>query len=263
MNNQLFTSETNEQYHASEGLSSSGLKHLAKTPRHFQMARLNKKKETSAQKLGTLEHLALLEPDVFYSRVARIDGSRNANAVKDAIARAEADGLYVCKTEEFIKAEAIAKGVMESSSTIRSLLSGGIAEQSIRANYKGVTIKCRPDYFKKTPVIVDVKTFTDLSLSNVERQIHRMKYHWQSYFYLKVLKEAMGISTTNFVHVFVDTEGYCGLSYTLDDAALEKAGQEVEPLIDKYIECSKSGIWGAYPDQIVNCSLPHYGFYEE
>src|SRR5690606_1386937 len=125
--------ETNEQYHASEGLSSSGLKHLAKTPRHYQMARLKDKKETSSQKLGTLAHMALLEPEKFHTMVRRIDGSRNANAVKDAIAQAEAQGFYVCKTEEFKEVEAMAKGVLESSSTIKSLLSGGVAERSVKA----------------------------------------------------------------------------------------------------------------------------------
>jgi hypothetical protein len=257
------THETNEQYHASEGLSSSGLKHLVKTPRHYMIARQNPKKETASQRLGTLEHMALLEPDRLHTQVKIIDGNRNANAVKAAIEAAEAEGFYVCKSEEFKKAELIAKGVLETSDTIKSLLTGGVAEQSIRAQYKGVTLKCRTDYFKKEPVIVDVKTFTDLSLPNVQRHIHKMKYHWQSYFYLKVIEHALGIKTTNFVHVFVDVEGHCGLSYVLDDAALEKAGQEVEPLIEKYIECQKSGIWHAYPDTIINCSLPHYGFYEE
>lgn len=253
--------ETNAQYHASPGLSSSGLKHLAKTPRHYMMAKLNQKAETASQRLGTLEHMALLEPEAFYSKIKRIDGSRNANAVKDQIAAAENDGFYVCKTEEFERAEAMAKGVLETSSTIKSLLTGGVAEQSLRADYKGVTLKCRPDYLK-TQVIVDLKTFTDLSVSNVEKQIFRMKYHWQSYFYLKVLELSTGIKTTNFVHVFIDVDAHCGLSYVLDDAALEKAGEEVVPLIEKYIECEKSGNWPAYPDLILNCSLPHYGFYE-
>ena len=252
--------ETNEQYHASEGLSASGLKYLAKTPRHYQMSKLNPKKETASQRLGTLEHMALLEHDRFHSKVKCIDGSRNSNAVKEAVAKAESEGFYVCKTEEFKRAEDIAKGVLETSSLIKSLLTGGVAEKTMRAEYKGVTLKCRTDYFKDTPVIVDIKTFTDLSVSNVERQIFKMKYHWQSYFYLKVLELSTGIKTTNFVHVFVDVDAHCGLSYVLDDAALEKAGQEVEPLIEKYIECEKSGIWPAYPDQIINCSLPHYGF---
>lgn len=256
--------ETNANYHASSGLSASGLKHLAKTPRHYMMAKLNPKPESAAQRLGTLEHMALLEPEAFYSKVKKIDGSRNANAVKEQIAEAEANGFYVCKTEEFERAEAIAKGVLETSSVIKSLLTGGVAEQSLRVDYKGVTLKCRPDYLnEKTQVIVDLKTFNDLSVSNVERQIFKMKYHWQSYFYLKVLELSTGIKTTNFVHVFIDVDAHCGLSYVLDDAALEKAGEEVEPLIEKFIECEKSGIWGAYPDQIINCSLPHYGFYEE
>jgi hypothetical protein len=255
--------ETNEQYHASPGLSASGLKHLAKTPRHYQIAKLNPKKETASQRLGTLEHLALLEPEKFYSRVKRIDGNRNSNAVKEAIGVAESEGLYVCKTDEFAKAEAIAKGVLETSDTIKSLLTGGVAERSIRTTYKGTTVKCRPDYLKKEPIIVDVKTFSDLSISNVQRQVYKMKYHWQSYFYLKVLEQALGIKTTNFVHVFIDIDGHCGLPYVLDDAALDKAGQEVEPLIDKFVECTNSGVWHAYPDTIINCSLPHYGFYEE
>ena len=150
-----------------------------------------------------------------------------------------------------------------AGTVVGELLSGGVSEASLRANYKGQVLKCKPDKLnQEKKFIVDIKTFTDLSVNNVEKQIYRMKYHWSTYFYLKVLELSLGIKTNQFVHIFVDIDGECGLSYVLDDASLERAALDVEPLIEKYVECMKSGIWHAYPDTILDCSIPSYGFYE-
>ena len=57
---------TNAEYHASEGISASGLKLIGRSPLHYWAAYLDPKREprveTPALKLGTAIHTAVLEP---------------------------------------------------------------------------------------------------------------------------------------------------------------------------------------------------------
>ena len=62
------TAETNEQYHASEGVSCSQLKLLDESPQEFYETYITKtivKEESDAMRFGTLFHAAILEPHTF------------------------------------------------------------------------------------------------------------------------------------------------------------------------------------------------------
>ena len=56
----------NEEYHRSNGTSSSSLKTLLEqTPAHLEYNRTHPKDSTENMKLGTLVHMLVLEPDKF------------------------------------------------------------------------------------------------------------------------------------------------------------------------------------------------------
>lgn len=252
--------ETNEMYHASEGLSFSGLKKFAKTPKHFKVGKHYE--ETASQRLGTLGHMGVLEPARFRDKVKCVEGHRGAKAVKEVIAAAEAEGFYVCKEDEYEAAREMAESVAANKKTA-ALLTGGIAEVSIRAIHPvyGFLMKCRPDYIiLDKGIVVDLKTFTDLDTPNLEKQVAKQKYHWQSIFYLKVIEYALGIKTNMFAHVFIDTESKSARTVVLDDAALDKALSEIEPLLAKYADCVHSDFWPGYPEEIETITLPSWAW---
>jgi hypothetical protein len=205
--------------------------------------------------------MAILEPERFERDVVLNDENRNSNAFKAVRAEVEARGKYICKTPEYEAAAAMRDGVYRNT-TARRLLSGGKAEQTIRWRdpETGVLLKCRPDYLRKDGVVVDVKTFSDLSQDSLERQIARMRYHWQSAFYLDGANRVMGTDSTMFAHLFVDTEAFIARVVVLDDDALGKAQRELAPLIDFYAACMKSNLWPGYPDEILTVSLPAYAW---
>ena len=49
-------------YHSSPGLSFTGFKHFMRSPAHYKHFLTSEKKQSHAQKLGSLLHLATLEP---------------------------------------------------------------------------------------------------------------------------------------------------------------------------------------------------------
>lgn len=254
-------SEPAEVYHASAGLSYSGLKQFAKTPAHFLAYLDSDRAETGAQRLGTLAHMAILERERFERTVQVIDGHRGTNAVKAAIAEAEANGKYVCKPQEYEDARRMADAVYKSP-LIAKLLSGGQAEQSIRWRdpETGVLLRCRPDYLRKDGVVVDVKTYEDLSEESVQRQIAKMKYHWQSAFYLAGVNQTLKLETKMFAHVFIDTKAFVARVVVLDDPSITLAENEIRPLINAYAESLKANNWPGYPEEILTTGLPSYAW---
>lgn len=255
--------ESHESYLAGPGLSFSGLKEFRKTPAHYLASKSRESEETASQRLGTLAHMAILEFDRFKKTVKAIDGHRGKTEVKAAIASAEAEGWYVCKPDEYQDAMRMAKAVLNDPDA-KALLSNGVAERSIRWTdpETGVMLKCRPDYLRNDGIVVDLKTYDDLSESNVQRQIHKMLYHWQSAHYLNGVNGALKLKerSTMFAHIFVDTKAFVCRVFVLDDASLEKANSEIRPLINAYAECLKTNNWPGYPQGIVTTSLPSYAW---
>lgn len=253
------TNETHEQYLQSDGLSYSGLKLFSKTPAHFRAGFDDE--ESAARRLGTIVHMAILEPDRFETEVLVNDAHRNSNAFKEFKALADEAGKIVVKTDERNAAAQMRDRVL-SVGSIKRLLSQGKAEQSLRWQdpESKVLCKCRPDYLRNDGIVVDVKTYSDLSVESLERQIWNMKYHWQSAFYLEGVKHTLGIETNMFAHLFVDVKAMVPRVIVLDDAALEKAWFEMRPLIQRFAECLEKNEWPGYPDEVVTVGLPSYAW---
>lgn len=248
-----------ENYHKSPGLSFSGLKTYSITPAHYFASKDQEDDETASQRLGTIAHMAILEPNKFNKIVKPIDGHRGKTSVKDMIAMAESEGMYVCKPEEYETACRLSESILKNK-TASQLLSGGKAEQSIRWRHPvhGMLLKCRPDYFRPDGMVVDLKTFSDLSEYNLQKQIARMKYHWQSVFYLTGVNRLLNTHSNMFVHIFLDTKAYVSRIVVIDDASLEKAIETMEPLMYNYFEHLRANNWPGYPDEILTTNLPSY-----
>lgn len=255
--------ESNESYHSSAGISFSGLKNFAKTPAHFLVLRNEEKEETASQRLGTLAHMAILEPERFSKSVAIVDGHRGKTSVKEAIAEAEMAGKYVCKPDEYSDALRMADGVLNHKFA-RELLKGGVAEQSLRWRdaETGILMKCRPDYLRTSDgIVVDLKTFENLTDDRIQKQILKMKYHWQSAFYLGGVNQYLGLKDNRmFAHIFIDTVVHKCRVVILDDASLEKADSEIRPLVQSYAHFLKLNEWPAYAEEISTVNLPHFGW---
>lgn len=61
---------SNKAYHASEGVSSTDLKHIMKSPAHYRYWKDNPVEDTSALLFGRAVHKYVLEKDDFYSEFA-------------------------------------------------------------------------------------------------------------------------------------------------------------------------------------------------
>lgn len=252
----------NEVYHSSPGLSFSGLKEFAKTPAHYQAYLRRDHEETPAQRIGTGVHMRVLEPKRFLTDVVTVT-NRVTKENKERIAQAEAEGKWVLNSKEYDQINRIGDSV-ERDPIVKSLLVGGKPEQSVfwKDPATGILLKARPDYLRPDGVVVDLKTYgLDMDSRSLEKHSYKMSYHLQSRHYLNGVNHVLGLQSNLFAHVYIATEDpYLVRVVVLNDAALEKAQTDIEPLLEAYKQCLKSNNWPGYPTGIDEITIPDFGW---
>lgn len=237
-------------YHAFPAMSSTGLKEFKKGPGYWRFWRENPSKDTQARHEGRLVHMVLNEPARFRRDVVVIDGSRNATDVKNEIAAAKAAGKVVCKSEELLMAREIA-AYCSAHPLVAMILKNGKGEQSMfwKCPDTGAQCKARIDWLAPNGVMIDFKTFDHVySDDELERQIRKMGYHFQSAWYLWGYRVIFKRDAPAFYHGFIRHEK----PY---DVAVRKVSphsiSETEPYIHAQLAhfaiCSQKNDWPMTP----------------
>ena len=170
---------SNTDYHSHHAISSSQCKQLIKSPWLFEYNRKHPKPQMAAMAFGSMVHHLVLEPGTFdkYYFVSE-KPKKNTKEGKAAYARLDQErGSRVWITpEDFLKAEDMRHNLKQSD-LVRSLLSGGKAEQSVFWGDSETDILCRAkaDYINvDSNIIVDLKTTSSLaSESSFKSEIYK------------------------------------------------------------------------------------------
>lgn len=257
------TEMTNEQYQSAEGISFTALKHFAITPAHYKAYKEGRIR-TKSKPIFTAAHMAILEPkkfetDVFVSkgRQRKKDKEENEEAEKlGKLVLTESEYEKVCQMRDGVHRHHLAKTLSECG---ENELSFFVEHPELK-----IKMKCRPDIlWEKQRIFADLKGFNQLTVRNIQNQFHRMKYHWQQVIYQEVLRIETG-EEWRAVHIFIeDSEPYGCRVVSLNEAAIEKAIQEVRPKLLEYKNCLEKNEWNSYPTDIASISLPNYAWYED
>lgn len=253
----------NSEYHAILGASSSVLNLLLnKTPAHVYaqyFAENRKQKEpTSAMKLGSAIHCAVLEPSEFEKRYFVTDADKRSKEGKAIHAEIESNWKQAIKTEDAQMLDEIVKSLSRTF-TAKLLLSGGHAEKSIivKSDLYGIDLKIRPDYFvmpcEQWPngLIVDVKTTEDASPKGFTRSIFNYGYALQSAFYVDVFQRyAKSKNLPQFVWLVIEKESQQVAFYNAEDFIIEHGREKYQSVLPLLANCIKTGDWFGYDDCI-------------
>jgi len=237
---------SNADYHADPAISASHLKTVMQSPYHYWSRYLDPSRTptiaTSAMKLGSLTHCAVLEPDELSKRYG-ITPDRRSNAGKALAAEMEATGIEAVTAQEMEQALAMADAV-RSNSTAALLLSNGAAEQSFWWDdiATGMRCKCRPDWFDGA-TIVDLKTCQDASPAGFAKAVANFGYQIQAAHYLA------GTLATRFIFVAVEkTAPYAIGVYELDTEALVHGSIDRHNALQRIQDCRAINEWPGYTD---------------
>ena len=256
----MFTSDkmSNEQYHATDAISSSAVKTVhGKSLLHWK-ARSNFT-ATNSMAIGTCVHDMCLENG---QGVMRGPADRRGNAWKDAFADAEAGGKLLLTAGDYDLARNVADSVLFHP--VGQIMAGNdtVNEASFFATdpETGLELKCRPDSFHKwNATVYDIKTCQSSLPRDVAKDTNTYSYALQCAFYLKVLRLA-GYEANRFSFVFVEkTAPYAVNVSELSDDFLQYAEREVDATLMKIAEATLANRFGSgYSDKVNTLELPRW-----
>lgn len=247
-------------YHRHPALSSTGARRLLppSTPARFRWLRDHPEPPTRDMILGTCVHTAVLEVGQDYEVV---EGNRNATAVKQQIADAEARGLLVLKPDEAESVLGMADAVRAHPEAATLLSAEGRPEVPIFWTDTVTGVDCRGmiDYLPDGgTVLVDLKTTSDASPAALPKHFAKYGYPEQAAWYLQGAAH-LGLAKfdAEFVWIFVEKSAPFNVAVCrLNPADLHYAYARADLAREIYRDCSEANEWPGYPQSIQTITLP-------
>lgn len=255
-------------YDRSPGVNWSTLKHLGKSPRHYEHHLLEPDEDTDSRKLGRAVHLAALEPERFAHAVALWDGGRRYGKEWNAFKAANA-GKELLTEDEHKDCLAIQRAV-RNDPTARAYLAGGMGEVSMFWRYEAAGVgglenialdcKGRIDFVASVGAhaIVDLKTTRDASPSGFGREVWRYRYDAQAAFYVDGYRLATGKELPYVIVAVESGAPHVVQVYRLPDAVLDVGREHCRNLLERLSYCRKTASWPSYFEGESDIELPKW-----
>lgn len=203
---------TNEDYHAERDHdSSSTLRIFERSPAEYYERRVSGRLRgttTDPQRLGTIAHLAILEPELFDvtvvvppAKVCASNGAWSGGAFKEFRAAADAEGKVLAKSEELDAARWQSDNCRANPAIRQFLERTTFREYSIFWRDGLHQLKARIDAGDEIACeIADLKTVADLD--EFSRSVSRYGYHKQAALYVRAYEALYG-SRPTFSYILV------------------------------------------------------------
>lgn len=248
----------NEDYHAYEAISKSGLDLVDKSPLHYLAG--VKPKDKRHLEIGTALHTAVLEPERFRSEYMILKGvtKRTASEYKEAVKAkgservlTETEGGNIVSTQEAIRNDAELNDELEACD---------LFEVSAFVEVEGVLWKCRFDALNSKELIaIDLKTTQCSEREDFAKSVYNYRYHVQASFYSAIFRQITGQKLKAFRFLAVENEPpHCPMMYTLDDEAMQIGGVETERNLAEYYLADDTSNWVGYEQTNEPLALPHW-----
>jgi exodeoxyribonuclease VIII len=202
-------------------------------------------------RFGTFVHSAVLEPhtlDDLYATAPDVD-RRTKDGKEQWAAFATAN---VGKT--ILDAEESATGHLVASFARLALKNHGVkfdeTEVMYHVDYNGIPLKAAIDGVAGD-YLWDIKTTDDASAAGMLKAVRNYRYNLQAYWYRVVYELATGRRPLGFRFLFVEKEPpYATAVCEIGPELMSWAVADFEKAVNLYRECSASGVWPAYPDDV-------------
>lgn len=254
------------EYRMAPAIAGSDAKHILppKRPAHYaaHMAGETKREPSKSMVLGTMAHVAVLEPTkldtAFVEKPQGKEGDARTKEGKEW--RASMGTTPILDADE---ARAV-RGIRDSIAAhdaASELLAGTKSEVSMFAEHRtGLWIKGRVDAMKPG-VIVDVKTTSAGADAHAfSRQSFALNYHVSAAWYL-YLATFNDMPPKEFYWVVVEvTPPYAVAVYKIHDQALQLGFRMMNEALELIAKCEDEGHWPGYGDEVQTLNLPAWAY---
>jgi hypothetical protein len=263
--NQFIPDIPDDEYHKPNGyVSSSQLKILLKSPAHFQHDLNSEHQETPALAIGRAVHCLALEPEKYPERFAHLPEGINRRTKAGQETYAEflehAEGKIILKAEEAQQVACMVNAIEAHPAAANILHSKHetlIENSAFCTDINGAKFKFRPDIcIPELDLIADCKTSLIASPYGFQREIPKFHYHLSAAMYAYGYQQVTGRKLKSSILIVVEKAApYAVAVYELDEEAMQAGYRLYREAIDLYNECTRTGHWPGYSDQVESISL--------
>lgn len=243
---------SNADYRTREGISSSELKKIMKSPMHYKHWKDNPQEDTPSLLFGRAAHKYVLETYDFYNEFAVAPNvDRRTKEGKEEWAKfvAESYGKDVITQEQLEQIDAM-RNYAYATPFVSKLMSGekelsfwGVDEDT------GLTIKCRPDCLTEwngKHILIDYKTCADAENTKFCRDSIKFGYDLQLAMYRDILKQNTGHDYMVVIIAQEKTAPYVTNVFQLSENYLESGRELYKEMLKVYKECDETDNWYGY-----------------
>lgn len=245
------------EYHATDALSSTGIRRLLISPAHYKVP----VEPTPAMAFGTAFHLAMLQPEEYALKyVVKPEGM--SFATKEGKAwKAEHAESEILSFDDAEKIRGMCEAVRNCCSAGELLVDG---EPELAGFWNdpvyGFPCKIKIDYLNKAlGTLADLKKTTDARPEPFIRKAYSLGYHIQGAFYLYGMSQITKREHHDFYLIAVEDAPPHGVqTYKMSEAVIQEGLIQCQKAIEIYRQCMESGKWPCYPDERMELDLPRW-----
>lgn len=250
-----------DQYHADPAYSFSAIKQAMRSPAHLKAWLTAPPEQTPAMRIGTLTHLAVLQPDLFGSTTAVapiVDRrTKEGKSIWEQF-QAQNTGKEIITNDEREQLTAMRDSVRIHPAA-SALLGEGTAEVSVfnQCVETGLPLKARMDWVREN-AIVDLKTTEDASPAGFAKSVSNYRYDLQAAHYRRMLK-LQGRGELPYILIAVEKEAPFAVAvYRIDEGDLTLADMQMQQQLRAIASCCEFNSWPAYSREVETLTLPKW-----
>lgn len=182
---------------------------------------------------------------------------------------AENEGYTVLSVDTYEQLLGMRDAIMAHPMAGKLLSGEGVAEASVYWTdpSTGELCRCRPDFWRKDGVVVDLKSTEDASPDGFAKSLVNYRYHVQAPWYLGGMAAAHAAghfpegfaAPRAFVFIAVEKRApYAVACYALDAESLEIGTRLMRADLDTLAECRRTDIWPGYGDTLQQLGVPQW-----
>ena len=266
---------TDIDYHSSARIGRSGLKLVSITPRHYYSEYLDPNREwkepSKALRLGTALHTAVLEPELYRSKIiieptswpTKKECGVSQEDQKFNFNRKNRDKTII-SVDDSNSIHGMYNAIFEHPLASRLLGSKGFAERAILFDHPetGSPSKIKPDWYNEDEnIIIDIKSTDDASPEGFAKSCVNYWYHVQAPWYLDGFYYANGIMPRAFIFIVVEKERLFNVAVYYAPPDMIELGRSIYlKHLRTYEKCRQANYWPGYSENLEPINLPTWAF---
>lgn len=255
----------NKEYRERNGVSSTDLKHMVKSPAHFRYWKDHPQEDTPALLFGRAAHKYMLEKDDFFAEFViapNIDRRTKAGKEEYAAFLEENKDKDIISADDFQKIQEMHEALY-STPFVAQLLNGE-KELSffLEDEETGLIMKVRPDCLTTigdTHVLIDYKSTADASSEAFMKSAINLAYDMQLSYYKDIMDKVTGHEHSVIFIAQEKTPPYAVNILEANEYFIKSGRDMYRTYLNLYKECSDSGNWyGFINGEINSLGLPNW-----